>query len=547
MSDTQPEVEVVRNTSSIPYRSSVEFPSHRAPHDISISLKLSGSSIQPSSKKTGSVFKASSSSFSVDNTLSPLNETCNLNVSSFEKHSPEESPSPKRSPSPFTHCHKSQLTPVICNSKNSIALSCFKLDSNIADNYSNEVDNSLRLSSLNLFDTLNKNTEGLSLRPRVPSGGGNPLSLSYDNDGTISNHETDVDDTNRTINLPSCLHGSIHMRSCFLKDSCLLEDDTVKSKESGNKSFQSSDHTEKAKNTVAVCTEPLIDGSTFSSLTKPNLDTSAHSYTCNRDSRYHDLLKFSAMKEDDNGPDMSQVKQYQPSRDSALVTRSEVKQEDLDDIFVTSPLDKKKDDDDNNRVSYSSTAGRQIFSIPSINRACEVQSLDLEDSVCSLHTDYDDMFLSSVGENDDDSLSSYGERSDSFNVRSIYLELNNSKANIETSFKDELGNISFESAKFHQGINCDLRGDKYKTRSKLTTNEESKAYEWLRTVDVGKDNEFVAEAASSKFLTGKIVPAYSKVYSSETFNKNKIHAKTIEPSAIFLPRETSQPISCPNS
>ena len=544
MSDTPPEVEVVRNTSPIPYHSSTEFPSHRAPHDISISLKLSGSSIQPRNKKTGSVFKASSSSFSVDNTLSPLYEKCNLNVSSIENHSLEESLSPKRSPSPFTHCHKSQLTPVICNSKNSIALSCFKQNSNISDNHSNEVDNSLRSPALNLFDTLN-NTEDLSLRPRVPSGGGNLLSLSYHNDGTISNYEADVDDTNRTINFPSCLHGSIHMRSCFLEDSCLLEDDTVKSKESGNKSSQCSDHTEKAKNTVAVCTEPLIDGSTFSSLTKPNLDTSAHSYSCNRDSRYHDLLKFSAMKEDDNDPGMSQVKQYQPSRDSTLVTRSEVKQEDLDDIFVTSPLDKKKYDDDNIRVSYSSTAGRQIFSIPSINRACEVQSL--EDSVCSLNTDYEDMFLSSVGENDNDSLSSYGEKSDSFNVRSIYLELNNSKVNIETSFQDELGNISFESAKLHQGTNCDLRGDKCKIRSKLTTNEESKAYEWLRTVEVGKDNKFVAEAASSKFLTGKIVPAYSKVYSSETFNKNKIHAKTIEPSAIFLPRETSQHISCPNS
>lgn len=53
----------------------------------------------------------------------------------------------------------------------------------------------------------------------------------------------------------------------------------------------------------------------------------------------------------------------------------------------------------------------------------------------------------------------------------------------------------------------DLNVNVYNTNmhANVNINKEKQVYEWLRTLEVDRDNnEFVAEAASSKFLTGKL-------------------------------------------
>jgi len=427
----------------------------------------------------------------------------------FRSHPTKEEFSPR--PLSSTYCNKVELTPVICNSRVVMLTPDVKHNSSHFDGLSNQ---------LNICEVLNESSD-LCILPRSAAVASVITPIN------ISSH-----DTCHINNIPERMMLSIpnieYSQQSRNEDTTQLNGDIE-------------------SNDASCYDEPPMDISSHSCLSKMSLDRSSHSYAGTGDARYQDLLDM-AIEEECNNCYMSEVKQYQPSRDSTLVPCTKIKQEDLDGIFVHSSF--VTGDEIMDYASNSNSTQVQSSSIPSISRACTLESMG--SSVSSLNTDYQNIFTrmkdNDFIDHDEGSLSSYDEEAHlnqktCLNIDVVEADLQGNRVDERFQFLDEAHDAPSNAAVMHhQGnINCNIRGDKRKRLNKLTIEEECKAYEWLKTVEVDKNNAFFAEAASSKFLTGKVDRTFRN-YSSLPFNRKKANITTINPSAIFLPKEIPHPI-----
>uniref|UniRef100_A0A7S4RKW6 Uncharacterized protein n=1 Tax=Ditylum brightwellii TaxID=49249 RepID=A0A7S4RKW6_9STRA len=235
-------------------------------------------------------------------------------------------------------------------------------------------------------------------------------------------------------------------------------------------------------------------------------------------------------------------KQYQPSREESL-TEIGVQKEDLANIFKPSSRRRKNSTSSSSRnntqlllpsSSLKSSTDERDLSIPSIRLANILTNVSTTSFTCSEEEDldYDDEDEEEVYD-DDDTLSSIGSGAE------VVVEVTPPSSSVkETALENEGGGgVVIEHAleqitlgdTIHTLDNTiDSAGavvcspavsqptatgtptaeppKRRHVRNGSSSNihkqeEERKAYEWLQSVNVSRENEFLAEAASSKFLT----------------------------------------------
>jgi len=461
-------------------------------------------------KKFGSMSRTLSSPCLIDYNPSPVHDTYKKDELAFKSYPTKEEYSPR--PLSSTYCNKVELTPVICNSRVDMSTPDVKLNSSHVDGFSNQ---------LNICEALNESSS-ICILPRSAAVASIITPINLSSHGTCNiNNITPGSDSHEHM-MPSLTNVEYSQQSRN-EDTAQLNGDVE-------------------SNDASCYDETSMDISSHGCLSKMSLDRSSHSYAGIGDARYQDLLDM-AIEEEGNNCYTSEIKQYQPSRDSTLVPCTKMKQEDLDGIFMNSSFVTGEEIMDH--ASNSNSTQAQSSSIPSISHACALKSMD--SSVSSLNTDYQNIFTrvkdDDFIDHDEGSLSSYDEdahlnHKTCFDIDVVKADLQGNRVDERFQFLDEAHDAPSNAAVMHhQGnVNCNIRGDKRKRLNKLTIEEECKAYEWLKTVEIDKNNDFFAEAASSKFLTGK-VDRTSRNHSSLLFHRKKANIKTINPSAIFLPKE----------
>lgn len=219
---------------------------------------------------------------------------------------------------------------------------------------------------------------------------------------------------------------------------------------------------------------------------------------------------------------------YQPSRDSSLASFGVVPEE-LDDIFLplrtTNKLRRSSEDkvvyvgggggkgkigyrrgsiDDEEEDTYTHISDSQssATSIPSIRMAVNIRS-STQDSMTTVEgveeEEEGNSYINSTFDDDDDDLST------------AVVASKESLEELDTLFNNGL-NFTTAATATKVKVSTTGEGTKYvETKKKvnrirhMSPQKEEEVYQWLRTLEVDKDNnDYFAEAASSKFLTGKM-------------------------------------------
>lgn len=204
---------------------------------------------------------------------------------------------------------------------------------------------------------------------------------------------------------------------------------------------------------------------------------------------------------------------YQPSRDSSLASFGVVPDDDLDDIFLPLRTTNKFRRSSKDKVVFVG-AERGGFGVNNVQSKLHRSG--------PLHGNDDDC----VEEEEEDCFTHISDSQSSISIPSIRLGariLSSTQDSSNTTEGAEEGR-SYSASTFDEDEDCDSRlglnlGSHHhhsfaqqegRMRKKnhhkhLSSKKEKQVYAWLKTLEVDRDNnEYVAEAASSKFLTGKM-------------------------------------------
>lgn len=225
--------------------------------------------------------------------------------------------------------------------------------------------------------------------------------------------------------------------------------------------------------------------------------------------------------------DWNMLQPYQPSRNSSLISFG--LDDDLDAIFLHPRIDGSSIIDENgdgngggiysiSRRTMTNKSGDQI-SIPSIGLAHNFSSNTQDSFLTTDEYYYDEYEEDSIimlprstteGRNDviagHDNAENCGQQiveSEHVNVgveRQVLNEIRDGEIHVSSSCGANQEQRRSSSDEVHHNVNAPIFSPK-KARAAA---REKRVYQWLKTLEVDKDNnEYVAEAASSKFLTGK--------------------------------------------
>jgi hypothetical protein len=227
--------------------------------------------------------------------------------------------------------------------------------------------------------------------------------------------------------------------------------------------------------------------------------------------------------------DWNMLKPYQPSRNSSLTSFG--LEDDLDAIFLrprldsSSIIDEEGEGNGNGEFSFSrrtmtNKSGDQI-SIPSIGLAHNFSSTSSTQDSFMTNDEYyydeheeDSIVMlprpATVGRNDviggHDNAENCGQQSvelEHINLeggRQVLNELRDGEIRVSSSRGAKQEQSSRQADEVHDSEKDRICSPK-KARAAA---REKRVYQWLKTLEVDKDNnDYVAEAASSKFLTGK--------------------------------------------
>lgn len=193
--------------------------------------------------------------------------------------------------------------------------------------------------------------------------------------------------------------------------------------------------------------------------------------------------------------DNSRKNQYQPSRQDEDYQVGSIPEEELNRIFLPrrprSAEDSTEESHQHHRLDHPLSLDERQLSIPSIRMAHHLNSSIASQTDMTEHTDEEDSILY-LKDGDEHSLGSR-----SFPEEATFSLTQNTTSN-ETTFRTPLE----PSSVFPPRIIADTGMVEDRRKRKLRE-KEHQVYEWLHSLEA--DGDILAEAASSKFLTGASV------------------------------------------
>jgi hypothetical protein len=242
------------------------------------------------------------------------------------------------------------------------------------------------------------------------------------------------------------------------------------------------------------------------------LDRSCHSFVGISEYRMRSVFPSSAENSSPLARGPENMVPYQPARDSRLASFGIVR-DDAGSIFLNNFHNRSRS---GQPTSEGDDMDDTDLSVPSIHLATELYSSNTTDSYTTISGGEDrGSFMEDESTfTEDESMEIVGNISYEEPKWGCFPQMNI----IHRSPKKLLNGFAIKAA---AAVDAESRPSSRKKSSRFMTPEkEREVFDWLHSLEVDKDNnEYVAEAASSKFLTGKMdieeVPAQHVFYTND--------------------------------